>query len=140
VVAVKNATGNLPGTARLVDLGYAVYSGDDAATLGYLAYGGCGLVSVVGHVAGERLRAMIEAFLSGDHAEALRLHTSLLPAFDAMMGVPNYGATTAKAALELLGVLDNRNVRGPLVPLTDDEVAALRAGLVASDLLGEQRN
>jgi 4-hydroxy-tetrahydrodipicolinate synthase len=140
VVAVKNATGNLPGTARLVDLGYAVYSGDDAATLGYLAYGGCGLVSVVGHAAGDRLRAMVEAFLSGDHAEALRLHTSLLPAFDAVMGVPNYGATTAKAALQLLGVLDNRNVRGPLVPLTDDEVAALRAGLVASDLLGEQRN
>jgi 4-hydroxy-tetrahydrodipicolinate synthase len=140
VVAVKNATGNLPGTARLVDLGYSVYSGDDAATLGYLAYGGCGLVSVVAHVAGERLRAMIEAFISGDHAEALRLHTSLVPAFDAMMGVPNYGATTAKAALQLQGVLDNRNVRGPLVPLTDDEVAALRVGLVASDLLGEQRN
>ena len=38
------------------------------------------------------------------------------------MGVPNYGATTAKAALQLLGVLDNRNVRGPLVPLDDDEV------------------
>ena len=38
------------------------------------------------------------------------------------MGVPNYGATTAKACLQLLGVLDNRNVRGPLVPLTDDEV------------------
>ena len=38
------------------------------------------------------------------------------------MGVPNYGATTAKAALELLGVLDNRRVRGPLVALDDDEV------------------
>ena len=51
------------------------------------------------------------------------------------MGVPNYGATTAKAALQLLGVLDNRNVRAPLVPLDDDEVAALRAGLAASGLL-----
>jgi 4-hydroxy-tetrahydrodipicolinate synthase len=51
------------------------------------------------------------------------------------MSVPNYGATTAKAALQLLGVLDNRNVRGPLVPLTDDEVAALRVGLEASHLL-----
>ena len=29
VVAVKDATGDLPGAARLVDLGYAVYSGDD---------------------------------------------------------------------------------------------------------------
>ena len=135
VVAVKNATGDLPGTARLVDLGYAVYSGDDAATLGYLAYGGCGLVSVVGHVAGAQLASMIEAFLSGDHAEALRIHSSLAPAFEAVMGVPNYGATTAKAALQLLGVLANRNVRGPLVPLDDDEVAALREGLSAAGLL-----
>jgi 4-hydroxy-tetrahydrodipicolinate synthase len=135
VVAVKNATGDLPGTARLVDLGYAVYSGDDAATLGYLAYGGCGLVSVVGHAAGDRLKEMVDAFLRGDHEEALRVHTRLVPAFDAVMGVPNYGATTAKAALQLLGVLDNRNVRGPLVPLDDDEVEALRAGLAASDLL-----
>ena len=135
VVAVKDATGDLPAAAQLVDLGYAVYSGDDVATLGYLAYGGCGLVSVVGHAAGPQLKAMIEAFLAGDHAEALRVHTSLVPAFDAVMGVANYGATTAKAALQLLGVLDNRNVRGPLVALDDDEVAALRAGLAASGLI-----
>jgi 4-hydroxy-tetrahydrodipicolinate synthase len=135
VVAVKNATGDLPGSARLVDLGYAVYSGDDAATLGYLAYGGCGLVGVASHAAGRELKAMIDAFLSGEVDEALRLHQQLTPAFDAVMGVPNYGATTAKAALELLGVLDNRNVRGPLVPLADEEVEALRAGLSASALL-----
>lgn len=135
VVAVKDATGDLPGASRLVDMGYAVYSGDDAATLGCLAYGACGLVSVVGHAAGSQLKAMIEAFLRGDHAEALRVHQTLTPAFDAVMGVPNYGATTAKATLQLLGVLDNRNVRGPLVPLTDDEVDALRAGLAASGLL-----
>ena len=59
----------------------------------------------------------------------------MLPAIDAVMGVANYGATTAKAALELLGVLDNRNVRSPLVPLDDAEVAALRAGLAASGLI-----
>lgn len=135
VVAVKDATGDLPGAARLAELGYAVYSGDDAATLGYLAYGAVGMVSVVGHAAGNQLRAMAEAFWAGDHAEALRIHQRLTPAFDAVMGVSNYGATTAKAAMQLLGVLDNRNVRGPLVPLDDDEVAALRAGLAASDLI-----
>jgi 4-hydroxy-tetrahydrodipicolinate synthase len=135
VVAVKDAFGDLVRAARLTQLGYAVYSGDDAATLGFLAHGGCGLVSVVGHVAGRELAGMIESFLSGDHAAAFATYTRLLPAFEAVMGVPNYGATTAKAALELAGVLDNRNVRGPLVPLDDDEVAALRAGLVASGLL-----
>lgn len=135
VIAVKDAVGDLPRAARLVDLGYAVYSGDDPATLGFLAHGGCGLVSVVGHVAGRELAGMIEAFLAGDRSGALATFTSLLPAFDAVMGVANYGATTAKAALELAGVLDNRRVRGPLVPLDDDEVAALRAGLVAAGLL-----
>jgi 4-hydroxy-tetrahydrodipicolinate synthase len=120
---------------RLTELGYAVYSGDDASNLGWLAHGAVGFVSVVGHAAGDQTRAMADAFWAGDHAEALRIFTRLLPAIDAIMGVPNYGATTAKASLQLLGVLDNRNVRGPLVPLDDDEVAALRAGLEASGLL-----
>jgi 4-hydroxy-tetrahydrodipicolinate synthase len=135
VVAVKDAVGDFPRAARLVQSGYAVYSGDDPATLGFLAHGGCGLVSVVGHVAGRQLAAMIEQFLSGDHAGALTAYTRLLPAFEAVMGVPNYGATTAKAALQLAGVLDNRRVRGPLLELDDDEVAALRDGLVAAGLL-----
>ena len=135
VNSVKDAFGDLARTARLVQLGYAVYSGDDANTLGILSSGGCGLVSVVGHAAGDELKQMIDAFLGGDIDAALATYTRLLPAFDAVMGVPNYGATTAKAALQLLGVLDNRNVRGPLVPLDDDEVAALRAGLAASDLI-----
>jgi 4-hydroxy-tetrahydrodipicolinate synthase len=78
---------------------------------------------------------MIEDFLDGNTVAALKTYQRLLPATDAIMGVPNYGATTAKACLQLLGVLDNRNVRGPLVPLTDEEVDALRAGLEASQLL-----
>src|SRR6478735_5244569 len=135
VTSVKEASGLLARTAQLVEMGYSVYSGDDVATLGYLAYGGVGLVSVVAHAAGDQLASMIDAWVSGDHAEALRIHTSLLPAFDAVMGVPNYGATTAKAALELLGVLDNRRVRGPLVALDDHEVASLRTGLAAAGLI-----
>lgn len=135
VTSVKEATGDLARTAQLVDLGYAVYSGDDVNTLGYLAYGATGLVSVVGHAAGVQLKTMIESFLAGDHAEALRIHTALIPAYAAVMGAANYGATTAKGALELLGVLDNRVVRPPLLALDEGEVADLRAGLVAAGLL-----
>ena len=135
VVAVKDAVGDFARGVRLMQLGYAVYSGDDVANLGWLAHGGAGFVSVAGHAAGPLLREMYDAFAAGDHATALQVFTRMLPAIDAVMGVANYGATTAKAALELLGVLDNRNVRGPLVPLDDDEVTALRAGLVASGLI-----
>ena len=132
--SVKHATGDPTATIALRQLGYAVYSGDDALVLGYLAHGAGGLVSVVGHVAAAQLARCIDAFPT-DPAAALVELTALVPAIEAVMGVTHYGATTAKAALELLGVLDNRRVRGPLVPLDDDEVAALRAGLVAAQLL-----
>lgn len=135
VVAVKDAVGDFTRGVKVMQMGYALYSGDDASNLGWLAHGAAGFVSVVGHAAGEQFKAMADTFQAGDHAGALEIFTRLLPAIDAVMGVPNYGATTAKAALQLLGVLDNRNVRAPLVPLDDDEVAALRAGLAASGLL-----
>jgi 4-hydroxy-tetrahydrodipicolinate synthase len=135
VVAVKDAVGDFARGVRLQQLGYAVYSGDDAANLGWLAHGASGVISVVGHAAGRPIRSMIEDFLDGNTVAALKTYQRLLPATDAIMNVPNYGATTAKACLQLLGVLDNRNVRGPLVPLTDDELVALRAGLQASQLL-----
>ncbi len=135
VMAIKDAVGDFTRGVRLRELGYAIYSGDDVNNLGWLAHGAVGFVSVVGHVAGDQLRAMLDAFEAGDLAEALAIFARLLPATDAVMGVANYGATTAKAGLQLLGVLDNRNVRGPLVPLDDDEVAALRVGLEASGLL-----
>lgn len=135
VVAVKDAVGDMPRAAKLAQMGYAVYSGDDVNTLGFLAHGACGLVSVVGHAAGSEIASMIGDFLGGDHTAALATYQRLLPAFEAVMGPANYGATTAKAALELLGVLDNRRVRSPLVQLDDEELAALRAGLEAAGLL-----
>lgn len=135
VVAVKDAVGDMVRATRLADMGYAVYSGDDPATLSFLAHGGCGLVSVVGHVAGNEIKQMIDTFLDGDHAGAHTIFRRLMPAYDAVMGVPNYGATTAKAALQLLGVLDNRNVRGPLVALDEAEHDALREGLAAAGLI-----
>ncbi len=135
VVAVKDAVGDFVRGLRLLELGYAVYSGDDVANLGWLAHGASGFVSVVGHAAGDQLRAMVDAWDAGDTTTAREVFAAIVPAIDAVMGPDNYGATTAKAALQLLGVLDNRAVRGPLVPLDDTEVEALRAGLAASGLL-----
>lgn len=135
VVAVKDAVGDFARGVRLRDLGYSVYSGDDHAHLGWLAHGACGFVSVVGHAAGQMLSALAGAFFQGDTESALALYRRLLPVMDAMMGVPNYGATTAKGALQLLGVLDNRNVRGPLVPLSETELADLESALKTAGLV-----
>lgn len=136
VVAIKDAVGDFArGVRILADTGLALYSGDDAANLGWLAHGACGFISVVGHVAGDELAAMLTAFDEGRTADALTTYTRLQPAMQAVMGVPNYGATTAKAALQLVGVLGNRFVRPPLLALDDDEVEALRVGLATAGLL-----
>ncbi len=103
-------------------MGYAVYSGDDVSNLGWLAHGASGVISVVGHVGWSPDPVDDRGLPRRQHHRGAAHLPALLPATRAIMGVPNYGATTAKARLQLLGVLDNRNVRWPLVPLTDEEV------------------
>lgn len=135
VVAVKDAVGDMARGIRLQQLGLAVYSGDDELNLAWLAHGAVGFVSVAGHVLGDQLREMYDVFPTDPHRARL-VFERMLPGIQAIMGAPNYGATTAKAALELTGVLPNRHVRSPLVELDDDELAALRAGLERAGVLG----
>lgn len=136
VVAVKDAVGDFArGVAVMARTGLVFYSGDDASNLGWLAHGASGSVSVASHAVGDELRTMTDAYLAGDHAAALASYRRQLPVIDAIMSVDNYGATTAKAALQLLGVLDNRNVRSPLVPLDENEYAALRDALAAAGVI-----
>ena len=134
-VAVKDAVGNLFRGVRIMEeTGLAFYSGDDVLNLGWLTHGASGVVSVVGHVAGNEYAAMVRAVEDGDLAEALAVYRRLVPVVDAIMNRAP-GAMMAKAAMQLLGVLDNRNMRLPLVPAGDDLVAHLRAELVSAGLL-----
>lgn len=136
-VAVKDAVGDLcRGVRIMTDTGLAFYSGDDVLNLGWLTHGGCGIVSVVGHVAGDQYAAMVDAVDRGDLATALTTYRDLLPVVEAVMTTAQ-GAMTVKAALQLLGVLPNRNVRLPLVPADDALVAHLRDVLTRSGLLKE---
>ena len=134
-VAVKDAAGDAAQADLLRELGYIVYSGDDSLTLDFIRHGAVGAVSVVAHAAGTQIRSLIEAAVAGDFAKAEGIDAQLQPAYQAIMGVANYGATTAKSALQHLGVIDNRNVRSPLIELDDAEHAAVRAGLLAAGLL-----
>ncbi|MGA8208800.1 MAG: 4-hydroxy-tetrahydrodipicolinate synthase [Nocardioidaceae bacterium] len=135
VVAVKDAVGDLArGVAIMAETGLSYYSGDDVLNLGWLTHGGCGIVSVVGHVAGDHYRAMVDAVDRGDLASALATYRALVPVVDAVMTTAQ-GAMTAKAALELLGVLPNRRVRLPLVAADEPLVDHLREVLTRADLL-----
>jgi 4-hydroxy-tetrahydrodipicolinate synthase len=135
IVAMKDAHGDLDRGAWLMnETGLAIYSGDDPANLPWLAMGAAGVVSVVSHVAGRQYAEMVAAVDAGDLATARAINLRLQPAVRALMN-HTQGAITSKAALQLLGVLDNRTMRAPLPAATDEEVAIVRDGLVAAGLL-----
>jgi 4-hydroxy-tetrahydrodipicolinate synthase len=137
IVAVKDATGDLYAGAwllRSTDL--AIYSGDDALNFPWLALGAVGVVSVVGHLAGQRYADMIGAIDAGDLETARKIDRSILPAVRAIM-TRTQGVIMVKAALELQGVLSNRMVRLPLVPATAEQVAELRIDLEGAELLDD---
>ncbi len=132
IVAVKDAKDDLGASSWvLARTELAYYSGTDMLTLPLLSIGGCGVVSVVSHLATPAIRSMIEAFGVGDAARALALHRGLLPAFEGIFR--SQGVILTKAALALAG-LPAGPVRPPMVDATPAETARLRADLAAATL------
>lgn len=135
VVAVKDAVGDFERGAWLLrETGIKIYSGDDALTLPWLSIGASGVVGVTSHVAGDAYAEMVRAFDAGDLATAQALNAKLVPVVRAIMG-QTQGAIAAKAAMALLGVIPNPDVRLPLTGATDDQLAVIRAALIDFGLL-----
>ena len=129
-MAVKDAKGDLVASATVLaqcDLAY--YSGEDALTLPLLSIGAVGVVGTSTHFSAVPTKEMIEAYLAGDIATAVRLHRQLLPIFTGIFATQ--GVILVKAGLELQG----RSVGGlrpPLVAATDAEIEALGKALAAA--------
>lgn len=131
ILAFKDATGDpIGGARRGRDVGMAVYSGDDGATLGFLAHGGVGVVSVCAHAIPEIYREMVDAVAAGDLPTALAAHVRAEGIEAAIMGT-GQGAVMAKLAAHLLGQIETPTLRLPLVPATDAWRDALVAELKA---------
>jgi 4-hydroxy-tetrahydrodipicolinate synthase len=137
IAAVKDAKADLWGASKVMaatDLLW--FSGDDVMNLAHLTQGATGVVSVVGHVAGDAYAAMVKAVDAGDLQEAIRLHRRVMPIVTAIMtpGAVSQGAVMAKAALKAIGVLDSAAVRLPLLEADDDDLASVRDGLTKAGL------
>src|SRR6201996_1897572 len=129
IVGVKDAK-DAPGATShvLAQTDLVFYCGTDMLNLPWLSLGAVGFVSVVGHVVGDRLHEMIDAFGAGDVTRARQLHYELIPVYDGLFR--NQGAVMTKAALDLLG-LPGGAVRLPLLAATDAERQQLALDLTA---------
>jgi 4-hydroxy-tetrahydrodipicolinate synthase len=132
IIAVKDAKGDLGESSWVLartDLAY--YCGDDMLNLPALAIGAVGIVSVVSHLVIGELRAMCDAYTSGDVVKAREIHQSLLPVYTGVFRTQ--GVITVKAALRRLGKPAGP-VRLPLVDLTEEQLRTLRADLAAGGI------
>lgn len=130
IVAVKDAVMDLEFTSSTINLtpGFAVYSGQDSLTLPMLSVGAVGIVSVISHLAGPTVKAMLKAADRGDYEEARKLHHQLLPLCYACFLEPN--PSPIKGALSRFWQPVG-DVRLPLVPASDDTLTEVEKAMGA---------
>lgn len=120
-IGVKDAAGDVNQTSTIRMLckdDFIIWSGDDSLTLPMMSVGGYGVISVASHVVGKDIKAMIEAFASGNTKKAQELHIKLMPIFKVLFITSN--PAPLKYALSLMG-MDCGVPRLPLVEPTEKE-------------------
>ena len=120
IQAVKDAKGKLPEALQLLqNTDLAWYSGDDPLNLPFLSVGATGFISVIGHLAADKLRALRDAYDQGNLAGAQQIAASLAPLERAQGRLG--GVTMVKAALKLRG----KDVGAPRLPILEVDPAEL---------------
>ncbi len=104
IVGCKESTGDINRVSEIRHMcgsDFLIFSGNDYMTLGIMAHGGHGSISVTANVAPRLAAEQVEACLAGDYATALVLQDQLWPLSQALFSDPSPGP--AKYALSLMG-------------------------------------
>jgi 4-hydroxy-tetrahydrodipicolinate synthase len=126
VVAIKEATGNVlraQSIARVLGDRLTILSGDDALTIGIMAVGGHGVISVASNLVPDLVSESVRLMRAGDLVRARQQHQQLLPLYEALFVESNPGP--AKAALAAMGKIASE-IRLPLVWPTERTQTLMR--------------
>ena len=132
VVAVKQANDDLEQARWIVDIGLALYAGDDNLIFPFLGLGGVGGVCVHTHVWGPQTKEMVRRYKDGDVEGARALNEEMQPAFDLLKVTTN--PIPIKAALNLLGH-EVGGYRLPMIEPTEQELEQIRSCLERGGIL-----
>ena len=125
VVAIKEASGNFEQIKYIIDnapAGFDVYSGDDSSTLDIMELGGVGVISTIGNVAPDRMKAIVDLAAKGEWDAAREANEALMPLMKGLFETSN--PILVKEALSLVG-FPVGGVRLPLVDATPEQSARL---------------
>jgi len=139
LVGLKHAANDLEFlTETLVLLGpeFRIFCGLEALSLPMMVIGAAGLMNAVGNLVPARIAALCDTVASSDLQKARELHYELFELNQAIFLDTN--PIPVKYMMWRMGLLENAEVRLPLVELTEDQANRLdgvmcRAGLIEAE-------
>ena len=129
VVAIKEATGDVNRTVRVLELcgsEVVVYSGDDETAVDLMLNGARGVISVTANVAPSQMAEVCKAAVAGDSETANRLNAPLMGLHKGLFVESN--PIPVKWALAEMGKIDN-GIRLPLTELSSQFHDQIREAL-----------
>lgn len=139
-VGVKEASGNLVQAQYIIkhrpSEDFLVISGDDQITLGMLACGGDGVISVIANSHPFEFSTMTRAALDGDYKTA-RFYNDMLHDIHPLLYAEG-NPVGIKAATSILGLCQNE-LRLPLVPMSKNNIDKLANEIEKASALNAQK-
>ncbi len=130
IVGVKESTGIMDQTTEILektDGSFCVLSGDDSLTLPLMAIGAQGVISVAANLVPKEIVELVQLVLHQKYEEARALHLKLFPLIKALFIETNPGPV--KAAMFEAGLIEDDSLRLPMVSVTPEHRAAIKAAM-----------
>lgn len=135
VIGMKDSAGNIPVLQQYLEAQgeqFRVLTGSGGTVAPALAAGASGAILAIALYAGPAVRRMVDTFRAGDHDGAVAMQATLAPLATDIAGA--MGPAGIKAAMDLVG-LHGGPTRSPLLPVSAEELATVRARLTGAGLL-----
>jgi 4-hydroxy-tetrahydrodipicolinate synthase len=135
IVSIKEAGGSaerVSALKKILPADFTILSGDDGLTLPFMAVGAVGVVSVASNVIPKQITDMVNAFLAGRSADALKVHLRYFQLFKDLFIESN--PIPVKTALYLMGMIENE-FRLPMCEIAKGNQSKLHETLAALKLV-----
>jgi 4-hydroxy-tetrahydrodipicolinate synthase len=135
IVSIKEAGGSAERVAalrKILPQEFTILSGDDGLTLPFMAVGAVGVVSVASNVIPRQIVDMVNVFLAGRSADALKIHLRYLQLFKDLFIESN--PIPVKTALYFMGMIENE-FRLPLCEIGKANQSKLHETIAALKLV-----
>ncbi|OGV51003.1 MAG: 4-hydroxy-tetrahydrodipicolinate synthase [Lentisphaerae bacterium GWF2_44_16] len=133
IVAVKEAGGSAERVSAILDIcDITVLSGDDSLTIPMMSVGATGIISVASNIIPAEVKAMVDAFASGDIVKARQLHMKYYCLFRDLFIETNPIPVKEAMALKKMMTCE---FRLPLCPMSEKNREILRNSLSRAGVL-----